>query len=138
MAFWMDPFIMLGVGLLIAVLAKRWFHAHPHFVYAAGALTMVITYVIAGGLFVNWSLLEPIWTFLGADSGTEFMIDGIILPIADPGMSYTDLGPLGMGLAIVIFAVYPVFLALGVVLGRLLFGRHPGQGGIVGLLTARQ
>lgn len=134
MAFWMDPFIMLACGLLISLLAKHWFHGHPHFVYAAGALTMAITYVIAVGLFVNWSLLEPIWLFLGAETGTEFMIDGIILPIADTGMTYTDLGPLGIALAIVIFAVYPVFLALGVVLGRLLFGRHPAQEGIVGLI----
>ena len=134
MAFWMDPFIMLACGVLIAVLAKRWFHTHPHFVYVAGVLTMLVTYVIAGGLFVNWSLLEPVWTFLGADSGTEFMIDGIILPIADQGMTYTDLGPLGMVLAVVIFAAYPAFLALGVVLGRILVGRHPGQEGLVGLL----
>lgn len=136
MAFWMDPFIMLACGIVIAYLAKRWFHRHPHFVYVAGALTMLVTYIIAGGLFVNWSLLEPIWTFLGADSGTEFMIDGIILPIAEPGMTYTDLGPLGMGLSIVIFAVYPAFLALGVVLGRLLYGSRPDQEGLVGLVRA--
>lgn len=136
MAFWMDPFIMLACGIAIAWVAKRLAPGNDHVVYALGALTMLVTYVIAIGLFVNAAVLEPIWTVLGADTGTEFMINGIVLPIADPGMVVADLGTLGLFLSIFIFTTYPAFLALGVVVGRLLYGRTERQEGIVGLVRA--
>jgi hypothetical protein len=37
-------------------------------------------------------------------------------------------------LALVLFALYPLWLYCGVFLGYFLFGRHEGQTGIVGLL----
>ncbi|MDZ7731324.1 MAG: hypothetical protein U5K37_10990 [Natrialbaceae archaeon] len=137
MAFWMDPFIMLGCGMAIAVVTKYVFGGNGHAVLGLGFLTMLITYGIAIGLFVNASMLEPIWRFLGAETGTEFMLNGIVFSIAEPGLVYTDLGGTAMFLAIFIFTTYPVYLIAGIGLGRLLFGRHSAQGGIVGLLRPK-
>lgn len=136
MAFWMDPFIMLACGIAIAAIAKRWLAHNPHFVPLAFGLTMLVTYVIAVGLFVNAAVLEPIWTLLGADTGTEFMINGIVLSIAEPGLVWQELSARGMFLSVLIFVTYPVFLALGIVTGRLVVGRHPKQEGLIGLVRA--
>ena len=47
MAFWMDPFILLALGVVIAWLAKRLAPGNPHVTLTLGLLTMVVTYVIA-------------------------------------------------------------------------------------------
>jgi len=134
MAFWMDPFILLALGVVIAWLAKRLAPGNPHVTLTLGLLTMVVTYVIAIGLFVNLSVFEPIWTLMGADAGTEFMLNGVVLPIAESGVTWQDLSNLELFVSIFIFTVYPIFLAIGIGLGRVLFGRNPDQGGVVGLL----
>lgn len=134
MAFWIDPFLMIGFGIIIAWLTKRFAPGNPHAVYVLGTLTMIGTYFVAIGLFVNVSLFEPIWEFLLADTGTEFMINGVILPIAESGLVWQELSGTQMFISIFIFCTYPVFLVLGVVLGRNLFGRNPDQEGVVGLL----
>jgi hypothetical protein len=134
MAFWMDPFIMFGVGLLIAALTKRVAPDNPHVSYVLGAVTMLITYVIAIGLFVNFAFLEPIWETLGAESGTEFMLNGVVFSIAESGVVWTELGATTMFLSILAFTTYPLYLAVGVGAGYVLFGRTPAQEGLVGLV----
>lgn len=136
MAFWMDPFLMVIFGIIIAYLAKRIAPGNPHIVPVLAILTMIGTYIVAIGLFVNASVLAPIWEFLLADSGTEFMINGVILPIAESGLVWQDLSGTQLFLSIFIFTTYPVFLILGIVLGRNLFGRNATQEGLVGLLRA--
>ncbi len=136
MAFWMDPFLMVIFGVIIAYLAKRFAPGNPHVVPVLAIVTMIGTYVVAIGLFVNFSVLEPIWEFLLADTGTEFMINGVILPIADSGLVWQELSGTQMFLSIFIFTTYPIFLILGIVLGRNLFGRTESQEGLVGLLRA--
>jgi hypothetical protein len=39
-----------------------------------------------------------------------------------------------MFLAILIFTTYPIFLAVGIGFGHVLFGRSPDQGGLVGMV----
>ena len=136
MAFWIDPFLMIAFGIIIAVLAKRFAPGHPHATHILGILTMIGTYIVAIGLFVNFSVLEPIWEFLLADTGTEFMINGVILPIAESGLTWEELSNTQMFISIFIFTTYPAFLAAGIILGRILVGRDPDQGGVVGLLRA--
>lgn len=134
MAFWIDPFLMIIFGIIIAWIAKRFAPGHPHVTYGLGILTMIVTYIVAIGLFVNFSIFEPIWTFLLADTGTEFMINGVILPIAESGLTWEELSNTQLFVSIFIFTTYPVFLAIGIGLGRNLFGRNENQEGVVGLV----
>lgn len=133
MAFWIDPFLLVGFGTIIAVLTKRFAPKNPHAVPVLAAVTMLATYFVAIGLFVNLDFFEPIWEFLGAETGTEFMLNGIILPIAESGRTWQELTSVQLFISILIFTIYPVFLGLGVALGRILFGRNQRQEGLVGM-----
>lgn len=133
MAFWMDPFLLIGFGIIIAVLTKRFAPQNPHAVYVLSVFTMLITYFVAIGLFVNLEIFEPLWEVLGAETGTEYMINGIILPIAEPGRIWQDLTSVQLFVSILIFTIYPVFLGVGVALGRILFGRNQSQEGLIGM-----
>jgi hypothetical protein len=134
MAFWIDPFLLLAIGMVLAALAKHAAPQNPHFVPVVGALTMLVTYSIAIGLFVNFEFLEPIWVTLGAETGTEFMLNGVILSIAESGLVWQDLSGTQLFVSILIFTTYPVYLATGIALGRITFGRTPAQEGVVGLV----
>ena len=134
MAFWIDPFLLCGIGVVLATLTKHIAPNNPHFSYVLGAVTMLITYIIAIGLFVNFGFLEPIWEILGAETGTEFMLNGMVFSIADTGVVWTELGDTTMFLSILAFTTYPLYLAVGVGAGYVLFGRTPAQEGLVGLV----
>jgi hypothetical protein len=57
-----------------------------------------------------------------------------VFGLVPAGTTWTELGAAGMFVAIVLFALYPVWLKLGIVLGRVLFGRNRRQEGLVGLV----
>lgn len=134
MAFWIDPLALLGLGAIIAWVSKHHFGGSDLAIYGFELLVMVVTYAVAIGLFLNVSVFRPLWTALGAETGTAFMINGGVLRLVDAGTVWTDLGPGAMALSILLFALYPFFLRLGVMLGRVLVGRHPDQSGLLGLL----
>lgn len=133
MAFVIDPFLLIGFGIIIAILTKWVAPRNPHVVYVLSAFTMLVTYFVAIGLFVNFDFFEPLWELLGAQTGTEFMINGIILPIAESGRTWQELTSLQLFIAILIFTIYPVFLGIGVAAGRILFGRNQMQEGLIGM-----
>jgi len=134
MAFWMDPLMLLGIGAAVAWIVKIAFDGSQFAVYVSEALVMAATYALSVGLFLNVSILSPVWRTLGAETGTEFMINGLVLSLVPAGTVWTDLGTLGMFAAILSFALYPVWLRLGVILGRILVGRDRSQDGLVGLV----
>ncbi len=137
MAFWIDPFILIGCGVAVALVAKHSFPRTPFFVSTACGSILTVVYGVSVGLFVDHPLLRPVVPLLGAETGTEFMINGWILPLVEPGTLWTELSPTAMFLSVVIFATYPAWLVLGVVAGRVAVGRHPDQEGVVGLLSVR-
>ena len=131
MSFLIDPFLLLVCGAVIVWLRNRWlYRVTPHATKVLGALTVVGFWVVAGSLYLNLGWFDWIWLWTGrAVSGRDFMINSGVFAfehILTPGL--IDL------LAWVMFALYPVWLYCGVVLGYFLFGRHEGQTGIVGLL----
>lgn len=134
MAFWMDPFLLVGIGALIAWLGKTTHEGNPFVIRGAQILMVAISYLFAIGIFLNLSILAPVWRVLGAETGTEFMINGLVFRLVPAGTTWTDIGAAGMFVAILLFALYPVWLKLGIVLGRILFGRNQRQGGLLGLV----
>lgn len=134
MAFWMDPFLLVGIGALIAWLGKITYEGNPFVVHGAQLLTIAISYLFAIGFFLNLSVLAPVWRLLGAETGTEFMINGFVFGLVPAGTTWTEIGTAGMFVAILLFALYPVWLKLGIVIGRILVGRNQRQGGLLGLV----
>lgn len=135
MAFWIDPLALLGIGAVIAWGSKRWFDGSNLAVYGAEILVLAGTFAISIGLFLNIGLFRPLWTTMGAQTGTAFMINGGLFGFVDGATTWTQLQPATMFLAILLFVLYPVCLRLGVILGRILVGRNPKQSGLLGLLT---
>ena len=135
MAFWIDPLALLGIGAVIAWFSKQSFEGSEFAIYGAEILVLTGTYVISIGLFLNVELFRPLWTMMGAQTGTAFMINGGLFGFVDAATTWTQLEPGTMVLAIVLFVLYPVCLRLGVILGRILVGRNPKQSGLVGLLN---
>ncbi|MBI4361926.1 MAG: hypothetical protein HY558_01995 [Euryarchaeota archaeon] len=138
--FWIDPFLLLGAGLLIALLAKHRFHGPRDgpWVLGASAATLALFLFISIGMFADLPLLRQFAQHLydliagpGA-TGTAVMLNGGIWNIIPPTATYTTLPPGWMMASILMFTLYPAYLWAGIVLGRLLFGRKPWHLGILG------
>ncbi len=131
MSFLLDPFLLLVCGAVIVWFRNRWlYRVTPHATKVLGALTVVGFWVVAGSLYMNLGWFDWMWLWTGrAATGRDFMINSCIF-----WFEYTNTAGLIDAMALVMFALYPVWLYCGVFLGYLLFGRHEGQTGIVGLL----
>jgi hypothetical protein len=131
MSFLIDPFLLVVCGAIIVWLRNRWlYRLTPQATKILGSLTVVLFWVIAGSLYLNIGWFDWMWLWTGrAVTGRDFMINSCVF-----GFEYTSTAGLIDAVAVFLFALYPVWLYCGVFLGYLLFGRHEGQTGIVGLL----
>lgn len=140
--FWLDPFLLLGCGLGTALLAKHVFYKERFvdqvFVPGATVLVMIVFWGVAIGMFCN--LQMPIanlfYRTCGAQTGTEFMVNGGLFHAVKPGATLKDLSNGLMFWCIFMFVIYPLWFWVGLVLGRLLVGRNPRQTGLLGLRKA--
>ncbi len=152
MSFILDVFLLLGIGMAISWLVKRrrLNHLRKTLTLLLSVITIAIFYSIAIPLYVNniyfppywmmmkfvWSLHLPVFSFMGRD----FMINSGIIQITTPnlmdlpasllGVFITD--PVSLGLAMIIFALYPTWLYLGILTGKFLFGSRPEEKGMLG------
>ncbi|MBS7288305.1 MAG: hypothetical protein KIH01_06060 [Candidatus Freyarchaeota archaeon] len=152
MSFILDVFLLLGIGMAISWLVKRKRinHLRKTLTLLFSVVTIAVFYTVAIPLYVNniyfppywmmmkfvWSLPLPVFSFMGRD----FMINSGVLQITTPnimdlpasllGVFITD--PTSLGLAIVLFALYPFWLYLGILAGRFLFGSRPEEKGMLG------
>jgi hypothetical protein len=131
MSFLLDPFLLLFVGMVIVWLRNRWlYRVTPHATKVLGTVTVVLFWVVAGSMYLNLGWFDWMWQWTGrAVNGRDFMINSCIFRF-----EYTYTAGLIDGIALALFALYPLWLYCGVFLGYLLFGRHEGQTGIVGLI----
>ena len=129
MSFLLDPLLLLVCGALIVLLRNRilW-RVTRRATKVLGALALILFWVVAGSLYLDLHWFDWIWTwFFRASNGTDFMINSGIFHF-----DYTRTYCIDT-VAIVLFALYPLWLYCGVFIGKLLFGRHEGQTGLVGL-----
>lgn len=131
MSFLIDPFLLVVCGALIVWLRNRWlYRVTSHATKVLGVLTIMLFWVVAGSLYLNLGWFDGLWLWTGrAVSGRDFMINSGIF-----WFEYTFTAGLIDAIALILFALYPLWLYCGVFLGYLLFGRHEGQTGIIGLL----
>ncbi len=131
MSFLLDPFLLVFCGAVIVWLRNRWlYRVTPHATKVLGILTVLLFWLVAGSLYLNLGWFDWIWWWTGrAVNGRDFMINsGLFL------FEYVNTVGLIDVSALILFGLYPIWLYCGVFLGYLLFGRHEGQTGMVGLL----
>ncbi|TDA32051.1 MAG: hypothetical protein DSO02_05870 [Hadesarchaea archaeon] len=121
MAFWMDPFLLFLCGLAVALVRKKLFFNSRLFTPLLFVLVILLFWVVSIGMFCNLNFLKWAWKGCGAQSGTEWMINGGIFSLVSPGSSFQTLSPEGMFLSIFMFVLYPLYLWLGIRAGERLF-----------------
>ena len=131
MSFLFDPFLLVVCGAVIVWLRNRWlYRVTSHATKIVGGLIVVFFWVVAGSLYLNVGWFDWMWLWTGrAVTGRDFMINSCVF-----GFEYSNTAGVIDTLALVLFGLYPIWLYCGVFFGYLLFGRHEGQTGIVGLL----
>jgi hypothetical protein len=131
MSFLIDPFLLVVCGAVIVWLRNRGlYRVTPHVTKILGGLVLAMFWVIAGSLYLNLGWFDWMWLWTGrAVTGRDFMINSCVFRF-----EYTFTSGVIDVVALVLFGLYPVWLYCGVFIGYLLFGRHEGQTGIVGLL----
>jgi hypothetical protein len=151
--FWIDPFLLFGAGLIIALLAKHFFHSgmkETAWVLGASLLVIFVFWFVAIAMFCNFDrelgfagfklndLTQPFYDLVEGpgSSGTAFMLNGGIWDIVPKNATLNDITPGWMFLCILMFCLYPVYLWFGLVLGRMLFGRKPKHLGLLGFHKA--
>ena len=131
MSFLLDPFLLVLCGAVIVWLRNRWlYRVTPHATKILGLLTVLLFWVVAGSLYLNLGWFDGIWLWTGrAVNGRDFMINSGLFQF-----EYVYTIGLIDAIAFILFGLYPLWLYCGVFLGYLLFGRHEGQTGMIGLL----
>jgi hypothetical protein len=130
MSFLLDPLLLLGCGALIVLLRNRLlYRVTRRATKVLGALTLVLFWVVAGSLYLNLGWFDWVWTWLFRGTcGRDFMINSGVFHF-----DYVNTAECVDTIALLLFAIYPLWLYCGVFIGKLLFGRHERQTGIVGL-----
>lgn len=147
--FWIDPIMLFVCGIVIALIAKYLFYEGPReaaWIYGASFVVIFVFWFVAIAMFCNFdreigfagitlnTFTQKFYDMIegpGA-SGTAFMLNGGIWDILPKDATLADVPPGWMFLCIWMFALYPVYLWFGIMLGRLLFGRKPQHLGLIG------
>jgi hypothetical protein len=131
MSFLFDPFLLVACGAIIVLLRNRLlYRATRRATKILGLATLILFWFAAGSLYLNLGWFDWLWRGLwSATSGRDFMINSGVFHF-----EYLNTAGLIDAVAVLLFALYPVWLYCGVFIGKLLFGRHERQTGIVGLL----
>jgi hypothetical protein len=123
MTFWVDPPALFCIGLGIGTVSALLFPGWTRLRQGAELLAVAGMYAGALGIFFNLDYFRSIWRGYGAESGTAFMINSGVFEIVPRGTTWTELGPATVLLVLVLLALYPIALHLGVELARTAVGR---------------
>ncbi len=129
MSFLLDPFLLLGLGVITVwlynrKLAKR----NKDWLQFLGALWIILFYAISVPLYLNLvpNFFAPAMEALlgpGACGDSNYFMWNSCLPLG------LKPSPAAWPLAFVIFLSYPLWLYVGVGMGKSLFGQTPKQKG---------
>ncbi|MEM2637040.1 MAG: hypothetical protein QXL15_01690 [Candidatus Korarchaeota archaeon] len=135
MSFLLDPFLLVGIGIIIAWIAKRkiFYAKDSFFVHGMSLAVLILFYAISISLYCNLEWVQfmlPLVRALGMNARDthDFMINSGILNIPN---SWPETDPYLLAGSIAMFVTYPFFMWLGVVIGRILFGRTPDSTGMI-------
>ncbi|MFH1539884.1 MAG: hypothetical protein ABIH66_13105, partial [bacterium] len=76
--------------------------------------------------------IEWMWRMCGAESGRDWMINSGVF-----NFDYKNVSEAGHLFCGFMFALYPLWLYVGLHLGRFIFGRHERQDGALGALGVK-
>ncbi len=149
--------MLLGIGIFIAILCKIFYKEDSFLKYWLSIIVLVVFFVLSIGLLCQLNGEEH--GFLGAindfywgmmrdvlfkeyyqnhpnATSTEFMYSSGLEQLTPPFHDLQGLAahPLYLFFGICMFITYPGWLFLGTQLGFLIFGRKPGDKGILGFL----
>jgi len=156
MSFLIDPFLMFGFGILIALIGKKYYKEDSFLKPGLGILVLLVTFTLSISLFcelnsaqhglmgiINEGFFNAI-RFLWAGyyqvfpnaSSCEFMFSSGIVALRPPFDNFAGLAnnTVFVFAGIVMFLLYPVWLYLGSKVGVAMFGRKPGDKGFLGIL----
>jgi len=159
MTFLLDLFMLIAVGIFIAIICKTFYKEDSFLPYTLCILTLLVFYAVSLSLFcelngrehgllgtlndIFWGIMrDRIFVDYYNDhpnaTSTEFMYT-TGLECLKPYVPFNNLAglvrhPLYLLFGMVMFVLYPGWLYLGVQLGWLMFGRKKGDKGALGFL----
>ncbi|MEW5945847.1 MAG: hypothetical protein AB1742_06575 [bacterium] len=132
-SFLLDPFLLYASGVaLVGVSSRALKWRWKWFLPAACAAVMAIFWVCSVSLYFDLPWIEWMWRMCGAESGRDWMINSGVF-----NFDYGNVSEAGHLLCGFMFALYPLWLKLGVDGGKVLFGRRAGQDGLIGALGTK-
>ncbi len=143
--FWVDPLLLIGAGIIISVLGKHFFYEgemEQLWVIGAPIFVIMVFLFVSIGMFTNFPIVEqyaqPVFDMVEGEgaTGTSFMINGGLFDVVGKNVTPADLSSSWLFYCIFMFTIYPAFMWLGVVLGRVTFGRKPEHKGLIGIEEA--
>lgn len=159
MSFFLDWLMLIGMGIFIALACKLFYKEDSFLKYTLSILVLVAFYIFSIGLFCELngkdhgflgSINDFFWGIMRDQmftdyynkhpnaTSTEFMYSSGLEQLK-PLVPFDDLAglathPLHLFFGICMFVCYPGFLYLGTQVGFLIFGRKPGDKGVLGFL----
>jgi hypothetical protein len=129
MSFLFDPFILIALGALVVYVCVRGLYKVRRSVlwmWALAIVALLFVWFVAISLYYEKEWFIALAHLFGYSSGRDFMINSGVF-----NFKYTS--PTTDLIAGALFALYPLWLYIGIHCGFILFGRTEKQTGIVGL-----
>lgn len=105
MSFLLDPALLYAGGRTYRRIEAS---ADPARDAAVGAAFMVVFWGVSVGLYLNQGWTKPVWKLCRAQSGRDWMLNSGVLRF-----DFQDAGRRTHIVSALIFATYPLWLALG-------------------------
>lgn len=133
-SFLIDPLLLLLCGAIIRwVCVRHLYHVSQCrcWIPMLSVFTMVIFWGVSMSLYFDAAWVAPMWQMLGAPSGRDFMINSLVF-----SFDTTNLPDWAHVVCGIQFAIYPLWLWLGLCVGGILFGHNERQTGVMGALRS--
>ena len=131
-SFLIDPALLVAIGMLITfVCAKRLPDddvIRRSCVRSFGVLSIIVFWWVSVSLYLNLAWVGWMWQLVGAHSGRDWMLNSGIFHFEFENPSLATNIVAGF-----LYATYPVWLIIGIRLGRIIFGAKKNHKGLLGL-----
>jgi len=130
MSYFLDVFGLIAIGIVLALLSKKWYKKDSFLLYTTSLGILLLFYSVSIGFFCELPFLD----IFAEESSCRFMYSSGIFDVPFQNLQELITYPAYLYLGIVMFILYPAFLYIGTQTGYALFGRKPGDKGLLGLI----
>lgn len=132
-SFLLDPFLLFIIGLMLTWVEVRMFLKRgTSYLMPLSFLTLFLFWSISISLFFNLSWVHWIARLCHAQNGRDWMLNSGVFHFNIESPSELTLVISGF-----LFALYPLWLWLGIQCGYILFGRKATHRGVISLFSLR-